>query len=76
MSIVLSERRSWGVVGALALICVFRFLGLRAGDELSDTLAPPSELPNPPLNVAEANRDADGNIRVHEQGTVQLTGKR
>lgn len=74
MHIVLSERKGWGVVGALALICVFGFLGLRAADELSDTLAPPPPLPNPPLNVAEANKDAEGNIKVHEQGTVQVTG--
>ncbi|HET6372350.1 MAG TPA: hypothetical protein VFG76_03530 [Candidatus Polarisedimenticolia bacterium] len=74
MRIMLSEKRSWVAVGALAMICVFGFLGLRAGDELSATLAPPTTSPNPPLNVAESNKDSDGNIKVHEQGTVRVTG--
>jgi hypothetical protein len=61
---------------ALGLICLFACLALRAGDELTDEkalaeAAPPS---NPPLNVREANVDAGGNIRVHEQGTVAVSG--
>jgi hypothetical protein len=49
----------------LCSIALFGFFGLRAGEDLSS---------NPPLNVAEVNKDANGNIKVHEQGTVAVTG--
>jgi len=60
---------------ALGLIAGLGALGLRAGDVLSTASTvdpmPPS---NPPLNVAESNKDANGNIKVHEQGTVTIAG--
>ena len=64
------------VLSGLCLIGLFGAMGLHAGDMMStleSTLAPPP-LPNPPLNVAEANKDGNGNIRVHEQGTVRVEG--
>jgi hypothetical protein len=62
---------------ALALLAGLGALSLRAGDVLSTELAAPTEATapsNPPLNVAEANKDANGDIKVHEQGIVRVTG--
>jgi hypothetical protein len=58
---------------ALALIAGLGALSLRAGDAFSLDSAT-TDLANPPLNVAESNRDANGNIKVHEQGTVAISG--
>jgi len=62
---------------ALALIAGLGALSLRAGDTLSTQLAVTSDATapsNPPLNVREANVDGNGNIKVHEQGTVAISG--
>jgi len=60
---------------ALGLIAGLGALGLRAGDVLSTaSTVDPMPLSNPPLNVAESNKDANGNIKVHEQGTVAVSG--
>jgi hypothetical protein len=62
---------------AFGLIVLLGVLSLQAGEALSTDLSTAPELAppnNPPLNVAEANKDADGFIRVHEQGTVAVTG--
>jgi len=49
-----------------------------AATTITDTKAAESTsdapLANPPLNVAETNKDANGNIKVHEQGVVMVTG--
>jgi hypothetical protein len=75
MSVVANRKRVLAL-GALILIAGFGFIGLQAADALSTTttLSAPNPVPNPPLSVAEANRDASGAIRVHEQGTVQVQG--
>jgi hypothetical protein len=47
------------------------------GDALSTSFAVAADATapsNPPLNVAEANKDANGNIKVHDQGVVRVTG--
>ncbi|HEX5044601.1 MAG TPA: hypothetical protein VFV75_16980 [Candidatus Polarisedimenticolaceae bacterium] len=62
---------------ALALVAGLGAFSLRAGDALSTEFADttdPSAPSNPPLNVREANVDGNGNIKVHEQGVVQVTG--
>jgi len=62
---------------ALALIAGLGALSLRAGDTLSTQLTATSDATapsNPPLNVREANVDGNGNIKVHEQGTVAISG--
>jgi hypothetical protein len=62
---------------ALALVAGVGALSLRAGDALSTDFAVATDATapsNPPLNVAEANKDANGNIKVHEQGIVQVMG--
>jgi hypothetical protein len=74
--LTMERKRSALGLGALSLICLFAFLGLRASDtvdskELEAAVAP---LANPPLNVREANVDADGYLRVHEQGVVSVQG--
>lgn len=62
---------------ALGLVAWLGALGLRAGDALSTDFAVATDATapsNPPLNVAESNKDANGNIKVHEQGVVRVTG--
>ena len=62
---------------ALALIAGLGALSLRAGDTFSTDFAMTTEATapsNPPLNVREANVDGNGNIKVHEQGTVAISG--
>jgi len=62
---------------ALALVAGLGALGLRAGDALSTQFAVTADATapsNPPLNVAESNKDGNGNIKVHEQGVVRVTG--
>jgi len=68
---ITARKRGVLALGVLFLIGVFGFLGLGAGETADETSTAVS---NPPLNVAEANKDANGNIRVHEQGTVAVTG--
>jgi hypothetical protein len=73
---IMTSRKRIFILSGLCVIGLFGLVGLRAGEALSmdaNLLAAPS-VPNPPLNVAEANRDAGGNIKVHEQGTVSVTG--
>lgn len=71
-----TRKRIWLSMGGLCLIGLFGFIGLHAGELVSTSTAllPSASLPNPPLNVAESNKDGDGNIKVHEQGTVRVTG--
>ena len=62
---------------ALGLVAGLGALSLRAGDTLSTSLALTADATapsNPPLNVAESNRDGNGNIKVPEQGIVRVTG--
>lgn len=62
---------------ALGLVAGLGALSLRAGDRLSTALAVTADAAapsNPPLNVREANVDGNGNIKVHEQGVVRVTG--
>lgn len=76
MRTMATRKRVVLTLSGLCLLGLFGFVGLYAGDMLSTelTLAPPSPVPNPPLNVAEVNKDGNGNIKVHEQGTVAITG--
>jgi len=60
--------RSRLVLTIAALAVVAAGAGIRFADSTS------AAAPMPPLNVLETNRDAGGNIRVHEQGTVPITG--
>ena len=62
---------------ALGLVAGLGALSLRAGDVLSTEFAVATDATapsNPPLNVREANVDGNGNIKVHEQGVVHVTG--
>src|SRR6185436_12821428 len=62
---------------ALGLVAGLGALSLRAGDALSTSFAVAADATapsSPPLNVAEANKDANGNIKVHDQGVVRVTG--
>jgi len=62
---------------ALALIAGLGALSLRAGTVSTSTdltTTADATVSNPPLNVAESNKDANGNIKVHEQGTVAVSG--
>ena len=67
-----SNRSGLLALGAMFVLAAFGFAALRAGDVLSDTAA--TDVANPPLNVREVNLDGNGNIKVHEQGTVAVTG--
>jgi hypothetical protein len=62
------RRMMIAIVGLVMLTGLVGILGVR----FSDTTSAAS--PMPPLNVVENNVDADGNIRVHEQGTVPVSG--
>ena len=71
MQFMSSNRSGLLVLGAMFLIAVLGIVATHAGD-LSDSAT--TDAVNPPLNVREANVDATGNIKVHEQGTVAVTG--
>jgi len=69
MPFITARKRNVLGFAVLCLTAAFAFLGLRAGTtDLTATAT------NPPLNVRENNLDGDGNIKVHEQGTVAISG--
>jgi hypothetical protein len=70
MRFVSQNRFGLLALSAMSLFAALGVLASRAGDASTDTAA----TTNPPLNVREANIDAGGNIKVHEQGTVTVTG--
>lgn len=75
MRFIEGRKRGALVLGAVLLIGLFGFVGLRAseldgGAGVEDT----TQLSNPPLNVREANVDAEGYLRIHEQGVVSVQG--
>ena len=66
-----SRRTTSGVLAISAVAGV-----LAAGPLLTSALdAQPNSTPNPPLKVLEQNLDANGFIKVHEQGVANVTGK-
>jgi hypothetical protein len=66
-----------GVVGACGLAAAFSYAGrtVQPADGLSGvTTTSPQAAAQNPLLVLEQNKDANGYIKVHEQGTVPVTG--
>jgi hypothetical protein len=68
------SRRRALALGALSLVGLFGFLGLQASELVGSTELDATAPSNPPLNVREANVDADGYLRIHEQGVVSVQG--
>ena len=60
----------------LLSIAGLALLAFTAGSLLTSNLSaqPPNPPPPPPIKVLEQNLDAQGFIRVHEQGTSRVTG--
>ena len=72
MRFMASNRSGLLTLGVMFVVAALGFVATNAGDILSDTAT--TDAANPPLNVRETNLDANGHIKVHEQGTVAVTG--
>ena len=62
------------IPGRLLSIAGLALLAFTAGSLLTSNLSAQPPNPPPPLNVREQNLDAQGFIKVHEQGTSDVTG--